>query len=148
MTRKVAEGTEPPKDGTSISGLPLPPLPPSKVDPRIITPRLRTGSAEEAADDYRRYTAREDPENPGYLTNGLAVLGPPKVPAWQQRRGGRVVRRKIRGRKGGELVYRIHDPESTTELRYDSEARCPNPERCVHPAHRHNLRNANPQPTQ
>jgi hypothetical protein len=161
------------EEGTSVAGLPLPPLPPRRFDPRVITPekiasaarmseqahaRLSSGQMRAGVEYTQKdYTAQPDPENPGFLTNGLRVLQDTSevengirysIPCMKpSARRGRLVKRvsRSRGAKEGTVtsVFRVYDAKSTTELRYDAEALCQSwrtTGSCAHPAHRHATR--------
>jgi hypothetical protein len=131
--------------GKTEMGLPLPKLGPTKFPAQRIEPgrtmseserlqRIENSRRARHAVDHSEIaranrelnTAHEDPERPGYLTNGLPILtdeqrNPALRLARTARRGGRVIKQRIRGVKsagGGDVfsTIRVHDDESNTVL--------------------------------
>ena len=139
MTRKAEEGKSPEESVSGVVGVDgctLPTLSPPPVPPNILTSerlaagrgRLISGNLNPFHDvefGPKDYTSVPDPQNPGYMTNGLPVI-PPWTPV--PRTGGRVMKRFDR-RRGSEKkvlsTVREWDQESSTEVRYDVEVQCP-----------------------
>jgi hypothetical protein len=165
--------------GTSVAGVvgvngcKMPELPPAPVHPGILTPEKLAAAAKRSEAAVSRtngtqppapreitqedYPSVPDPQNPGYMTNGLPVLPDTSevvngirysIPCFKpSNQTGRVVKRF--SRKAGEKnkvigVLRINGPKEQTVLRYDGEAECVSFREtgtCQSPYHRHARRN-------